>query len=681
MDLNASVSEIPFVGSYYLFKLKKVGVETIQDLLYHIPSRYENFSLQTNILSTQSGEKVTIKGQITSINLIFTKNGKRLVKAVISDGEGILDITWFNQTYLAKALPPGTWVSLSGKLEVTGSRRTMVSPVYEKISGVGFQVSDRDTIHTGRLVPVYPETSGLSSKWLRSRIANILPKVESQIEEYLPQNLLTGSLLVTLPEAIKMIHFPDNLKEAEIAKRRLAFDEFFKLQLKTLHRKQTWKTKKVAHILDVDQDKVLDFINSLPFSLTSSQVKAVKEILNDLGKPQAMNRLLEGDVGSGKTVVAAIACFIAHQNGFHSAIMAPTQILASQHYKTLQNILSPHGIKVGLIASGQNKKQKESQTGDVVVGTHALLHRAQVFKNVALVVIDEQHRFGVAQRALLSQRGTKAPHVLTMTATPIPRTVALTMYGDLDLSLLDELPRGRVKIKTWVVPPQKRDGAYKWIRERVKNTDEQAFIVCPIIEVSEKETMKSVKAASQEYETLKNKIFPDLKLALLHGRIKSQEKDKIMEEFKSGKTDILVATPVVEVGIDIPNATIMMIEASERFGLAQLHQLRGRVGRGNKQSYCLLMTDSRIPRVLSRLKALERNFSGAKLAEIDLETRGPGEIYGTNQSGFPELKVGDYSDLNLIKAAREAAEKILPQINKYPKIKKLLETKSEIAPN
>lgn len=683
MDLKSPVSEIPFVGPYYVFKLKKIGVETIEDLLYHVPTRYENFSLQTEILSTQSGEKVTIKGQVTDIKLIFTRTGKKLVKAWVSDGEGEVEITWFNQTYLSKALPRGTWVSLSGKLEIVGKRRTMVSPQYEKINqSTDLLPESTTTIHTGRLVPVYPETSGLSSKWLRSRVASLLPQILPQVEETLPQEVLKENVSLSLEEAIKKIHFPESFEEAEAARKRLSFGEFFKLQLNALNRKATWKTKKLAHVLEVDQEKILNFMTSLPFSLTQAQTKAVREIMSDLEKPSAMNRLLEGDVGSGKTVVAAIACYMAHINGFQSAIMAPTQILASQHYKTLQSILSPFGINISLVSGAKSSKEnKDHIDSHVLVGTHALLHRENLFDNVAVVVIDEQHRFGVAQRALLSQRGKKAPHVLTMTATPIPRTVALTMYGDLDLSILDEMPKGRIQIKTWVVPPQKRESTYKWIKDRVKGTDEQAFIVCPIIEESEKETMKSVKAASQEYERLKKEVFPDLKLSLLHGKIKGKEKDSIMDNFKSGKTDILVATPVVEVGIDIPNATIMMIEASERFGLAQLHQLRGRVGRGNKQSYCLLMTNSRIPRVLTRLKALERNFSGARLAEIDLEMRGPGDVYGTAQSGFPELKVGDYSDLELIKSAREAAEKVLPQIDKYPKLKKLIETRSEVAPN
>lgn len=693
MDLGTSVSNIPYVGPYFVQRLKKIGISTVGDLIYHFPNRYDDFSLLTHIQTAQSGEVVTIKGQVLSIKNIYTRYGKKIQTAVVSDGEREIDVTWFNQTYLPKSLPPGTWVSLSGKVQGTGSRRKFISPQYEKVpqslGGASFPpprwntFTPKDTIHTGRFVPIYPETSGLSSKWLRNKIANLLPHVLDEVEEYLPQSIIQKYSFLNLKDSISKIHFPKNLKEAERARKRLGFDEFFEIQLNTLYRKQNWKEKMSAHKFSINQEKLLQFIESLPFHLTQAQTQSIREILNDLEKPQAMNRLLEGDVGSGKTVVAAIACLVAVENSFQAIFMAPTQILASQHYKTLNTLLSSRGITVSLVTSGQNKKHKaqSKENVDILVGTHALLHNIN-FQKLGLVIIDEQHRFGVKQRALLAQsKDGKAPHILTMTATPIPRTVALTVYGDLDLSVLDEMPKGRINIKTWVVPQQKRDGAYKWIRESVKETDEQAFIVCPIIEESEKETMKSVKAASVEFERLKKEIFSDLKLELLHGRIKGKDKEMIMDNFKAGKIDILVATPVVEVGIDIPTATIMMIEASERFGLAQLHQLRGRVGRGAKQSYCLLMTDSKNSRVLQRLKALERNLSGFELAQLDLEMRGPGEIYGLSQSGFPELKVGDFADFELIKKARDTAEEIMPQINKYPKIKALLEKRYSILPN
>lgn len=671
MNLDSPIVEVPLIGPSYAKRLKNLGITTSRDLLYHFPHRYEDFSLVSDMALAQPGETVTIRGQIVIIKNIYTRTGKKIQSATVSDSRNSIEVTWFNQPFLVKTLPIGTWVSLSGKVGWFGRRRTMISPEYEK-------VGSSSTIHTGRLVPIYPETYGISSKWLRSRIARVLPQVLPEIEEFLPDTILKKNNLISLRGALQQIHFPENLEEDKKARRRLAFDEFFQIQLRSLSRKQDWKEKKLAHRLAVNQEKVMGFINNLPFTLTLAQKRAIREILQDIGKDQPMNRLLEGDVGSGKTVVAALACFVAYMNGFQSVIMAPTQILAMQHYHTLHTLLTPLGVTVGALAGSQKSKSKP----DVLVGTHALIQKSVNFENLALVVIDEQHRFGVAQRGILAQKnGNITPHVLTMTATPIPRTIALTMYGDLDLSILDEMPTGRIAIKTWVVPPQKREAAYGWIKKQVADTDQQAFIVCPIIEESDKETMKSVRAATVEFERLTKKVFPDLRLGLLHGRVKPSEKEEIMRKMKEGKIDILVATPVVEVGIDIPNATIMMVEGTERFGLAQLHQLRGRVGRSNKQSYCLLFTDARSPRVLSRLKALERTQLGARLAELDLRMRGPGEVYGTLQHGFPELKVGSFSDVELIKSAREAAEELVGKIKSYPNLEKLLKEKESIAPN
>lgn len=680
ISLSEHINTLSNVGPGSARKLEKLGIRTIKDLIFHFPHRYQDFALISDIALAQPGETVTLQGQIKQIKNIYTRYGKVLQQATLSDGTSTIDLTWFNQPYLVKNLPPGTWVSVSGKVSLFGRKRSLVAPEYEKTSGL-VQTPGNQAIHTGRLVPIYPETNGLSSKWIRAKIAGILPAVLNQTEEYLPDNIRRKNRLTRIEVALTKVHFPSSREDAEQARRRLAFDEFFRLQLFALWRKKKWKTTKPAISLKAEQKKVLEFIKSLPFTLTNGQSQAVREILHDISHPQSMNRLLEGDVGSGKTVVAALAAYVAWLNGYKTLLMTPTQILATQHFSTLKNTLAYLGIEVGLITSSQKSKSLNLHF-DVVVGTHALLHRVHVLDNVAFVIIDEQHRFGVAQRALLAQkRGKHAPHVLTMTATPIPRTVALTMYGDLDLSVINELPQGRRKIKTWVVPPQKRGAAYQWIRERVKETDEQAFIVCPLIDISEAETLKNVKAASAEFTRLAKEVFPDLRLGLLHGRMKSKEKNEAMQQFKEGKLDILVSTPVVEVGIDIPKATIMLIEASERFGLAQLHQLRGRVGRGEKQSYCLLFTEIRSRKVFSRLKALEKGLSGAQLAELDLKLRGPGEVYGTAQSGFPELKIGSYSDLALIKSAREAAGEILEKVEKYPKIAQLIKEKTAIAPN
>ena len=430
----------------------------------------------------------------------------------------------------------------------------------------------------------------------------------------------------------------------------------------------------------MNKREVSNFIDSLPFTLTNSQKRSVSEILKDLEGNIPMNRLLEGDVGSGKTVVASAAAFVAFANGHQTVVMVPTQILAQQHFSTLKEVFDPFKVRVTLVTSA-GVKGGPGKT-DVFVGTHALIHKRVEFDNVALVIIDEQHRFGVEQRAhLMTHSGKKsaAPHVLTMTATPIPRTVALTVYGDLDLSTLDELPKGRQKITTWLVPPQKREGAYGWISAQIRKQRVQAFIICPLIEESEKETMKQVKAATAEYEKLK-KVFSDLNLGLLHGRLKAKEKDEVMHDFKRGKTDVLVSTPVVEVGIDVANATIMVIETAERFGLAQLHQLRGRVGRGEKKSYCLLFTEIKSQKVLTRLNALKRSLSGFELAELDLRLRGPGEVFGTRQHGFLDLKIANWQDTELIKKAKAVADEAINNPKKFSKLLRVLKS-AKIAPN
>lgn len=694
MDLNSPVSIVPFVGPRFAKRLQRLNIKTVKDLLYHFPHRYQDYTLISKIAHVQPGETVTIQGQITSIKNIYTARGKKIQTAVVSDGEANIEAVWFNQPFLVRTLPAGANVSLSGKVDWFGKKRVLISPEYEKILNSKFSRKagqiPNSTVHTGRLVPVYPETSSISSKWLRSRIAAVLPHALAKIEEFLPEQIKKQNALLDIKTAIKNVHFPENMERVNTARERLAFDELFEINLLSLHRKKEWKSQKLSHRLNIDQEKVLRFINNLPFELTESQKRACREILKDLNKEEPMNRLFEGDVGSGKTVVAALACFVAHTNGYQSVIMAPTQILAQQHFNTLNTLLGPFGVRVGLLTgekrppagrSGKTLNAKRDNF-DVAIGTHSLIQKGVSFDNLAFIVIDEQHRFGVAQRALLAEKGQgRSPHILTMTATPIPRTIALTMYGDLDLSTLDEMPKGRVQIKTWVVPQQKREAAYSWIRERVKETDEQAFIVCPLIEESEKETMKSVRAASAEFERLSEKVFPDLRLGLLHGRIKNEEKNKVMEKFKKGELDILVATPVVEVGIDMPDATIMLVEAAERFGLAQLHQLRGRVGRGTKQSYCLLFTNSCSDRAAARLKALERTLSGAQLAELDLKMRGPGEVYGTMQHGFPELKIASFSDFELIKRARDAAEWVIDKLDSYPRLHELVHQKQSIAPN
>jgi ATP-dependent DNA helicase RecG len=669
LQLTDKISDLPRVGPVFAKKFQKLGVFNIDDLFYHVPTRYMDYSLVTTINKLHPEETATIHAKIVSITNIFSKRGIRMQIGSVEDstvppgGEASkIMVVWFNQPFLVRTLYPGRLVSLSGKVGFFNRKLCLSSPDYELLED-----EDSQTVHTGRFVPVYAETAGLSSKWIRRVILNTFDKIKTP--EFLPSSLLAAFHLAGERDAIEKVHFPKSLAEVEIGKRRLAFNELLELQLKSEYRKLNWSKTKVKNKITVNSLPVKRFIESLPFKLTPSQEKATDEILDDLKKDVPMNRLLEGDVGSGKTVIAAVGAFASFLNGYQSLIMAPTQILAEQHYQTLRKLFEKFNLRISLITS-VSKKIELGRT-DIFVGTHSLIKSKIDFDKVGFVVIDEQHRFGVEQRALLAKK-SGIPHILTMTATPIPRTVALTTYGDLDLSVLNEMPKGRQKVTTWVVPEEKRDGAYDWIKKEILENKSQAFIVCPLIEDSESETMTDIKSVTSEYTKLKS-IFLKLRLGLLHGRLKSKEKDQILSDFKNKKIDILVSTPVVEVGIDIPNATIMMIEAAERFGLAALHQLRGRVGRGAKQSYCLLFSNFHSGTAYSRLKAMEKTHSGFELAELDLKLRGPGEIFGTAQSGFPELKVASWNDFELIKAAKDTAADVIKNPKAYP----LLKTKFE----
>ncbi len=645
----------------YASRLEKLGIFKLEDLLFHIPFRYEDFSHIYKIADLKPGEIATVQGEIAEIENKYIKKWKTLQKAKIKDDTGILDLLWFNQPFIPKAINKGDILSVSGKVENDGYKTIIKSPDYEVIF-------NNKTIHTGRLVPIYPETRGVSSKWLRRQVYKLISELEN-IEEYLPENILSKNNLLNLKSAISEIHFPNSLENAQKAKERLAFNELLEMQLSSVVRKNTWSKKliKKPWAIETYKSKIDKLIKSLPFDLTSAQNNAITEILMDLQSNKAMNRLLEGDVGSGKTIVAAVAAYAAVLNDYQVAFMAPTEILANQHYQTLQKILDSLKIKIEL-ATGSTKKINPDF--DILVGTHKLVYNKVKFNNLGFIVIDEQQRFGVEQRSLLREKGDN-PHLLTMTATPIPRTVALTLYGDLDLSILDEMPKGRQQIKTWLVPPSKRNGAYKWIEEKVVKNKDQVFIVCPFIE--ESESMITVKAAAKEFERLKKEVFPKLRLGLLHGKLKAKEKDEILKNFKDHKLDILVSTPVVEVGIDIPNATIMVIEEAERFGLAQLHQLRGRVGRGVKESFCILFTSSKNPLTLKRLKSMEEIFSGAKLAELDLQLRGAGQMYGTMQHGATNLKVATFSDFDLIDKTKKIAEELFTQLDSLPKLKEKID--------
>jgi ATP-dependent DNA helicase RecG len=563
------------------------------------------------------------------------------------------------------------------------------SPIHEKISKNKIQKSS--LIHTARLVPVYPETEGLSSRWLRFILKPTLTALENKIVDPLPESVKKKYKLLDLKDGLKQIHFPDSEKMAQKAKERFSFEELFILSLVIL-KERLALAKEKAVIIPLNLEAAQRFVKSLPFQLTNAQKKSAWQILKDLERHRPMNRLLEGDVGSGKTIVAVMAALNVILAGHQVAFMVPTEILAYQHFGQIVQLLKSFKLKIGLLTSQEakinSKKLKREELLDklmkgkvnILIGTHALIQSGVKFKNLALVILDEQHRFGVKQRAKLCSQSELVPHLLSMTATPIPRTLSLTAYGDLDLSLIDEMPKNRKKTITKIITPLERKSAYQFIKKEV-NSGRQIFVICPRIEPSlnkeEQNTWTDVKAVKEEYAKLSEKVFPDFKTAMLHGKMKSQEKEKIMKGFKEKKIDILVSTSVIEVGIDIPNATVMMIEGADKFGLAQLHQFRGRVGRGQHQSYCLLFTDSSTQTTNQRLKALISCQNGFELAEKDLEIRGPGDLSGSRQWGIPDLSMASLKDLALVEKTRDAAKDLLledPSLKKYPLLQKELKS-------
>ncbi len=701
MNLFSSIEQIPRIGPVYQKRLKKLGIKTLKDLLYHFPSRYQDLSKIIPISEVKLGETVTITGKILDTKSTRTwKKKMSIVEALVEDKSGAIKITWFNQPYLPNYLKRGLFFLFSGKVGLSKNHLYLSNPVYERIDELQ-NVDTKKLTHAGRLVAIYPETQGLSSRFFRYFIKKILIYMGREISDSLPSETRKNQGLLEINKALWEIHFPQNEKLAEEAKRRFAFEEIFLIQTWALLERIRLKKEKSLK-LEINLPLVQKFIKSLPYKLTDAQRKSTWQILKDLERPYPMNRLLEGDVGSGKTIVAAIAALNCVSQKGQVAIMAPTEILAKQHFKEISRLLQNLKFSIAFLTGKEDKISSKKLKGevleisrqkllekagkgeiDILIGTHALISSSAknsyggqsknkvIFKNLALAVVDEQHRFGVEQRARLTKSKT-IPHLLSMTATPIPRTLALTIYSDLDLSLLDELPRGRKKIISKIVSPAERPRIFEFIREEAKE-GRQTFVICPLIEESEK---LQVKAATKEYEKLSQKIFPDLKVGLLHGRMKPKEKEKIMKSFKSGKLDILVSTSVVEVGIDIPNATIMMVEGADRFGLAQLHQLRGRVGRSVFQSYCFLFTDSSSRKTHQRLKALIEAEDGFKLSEKDLEIRGPGDLSGKRQWGLPDLAMASLSDLTLIEATKKEAVAILEkdiQLKKHPLLQERIE--------
>jgi len=662
VDLSSPITELKGVGEELAKKLAILGVHTVGDLVDNFPRRYEDYSQITSTAQLRPGP-VTVQAKIGQVKGRYVRRGLHITEAIASDESGSVRLIWFNQPYRAGAIKPGAEYFIAGEYQLGRGRFAIMNPSAELVSDF--------PINTARIIPIYRETKGIKSSQIRKLVREALVQVKD-LPEHLPDWLLKQQKLVVYARAVTEMHFPSGIKALAIAKKRLGFEEIFQLTLAALLNKQAL-TKDKGLAIPFKEELARDFVAKLPFKLTDAQRKVIWRIYQDIAKTQPMNRLVEGDVGSGKTVVAAMAALMAMEQGYQVAFMAPTEILARQHADTLLNLLSNvgYGDQVSLLIGGLKPAakalgHKKIASGEIrlIVGTHALISEKVDMHKLGLIIIDEQHRFGVEQRKKLQAKAGHMPHVLHMTATPIPRSLALTLYGELDISVLDEMPPGRQAIKTKICSPNSRKALYEQIDKELA-AGRQMFVVCPLITDTELSKGLSVE---EVYEKLSEHDFKHRKVALLHGQMKSAEKDQVMQGFLAKKYDILVSTTVIEVGVDVPNATIMLIEGAERFGLAQIHQLRGRVGRGAHQSYCFLMlSDSKAPS--QRLRALESITDGFKLAQIDLDLRGPGAIYGTMQHGALDLRVAELSDTKLIAAARGAAQDFIEKkesLKKYP---------------
>ena len=653
---NSPVTEIRMVGDHYASLLERLNILTVKDLLFHIPSKYQDTS---NILTVEEFLKVgdgTFLCEFKNVKTIHTRTHKVFTKATAFDKTEKIEILWFNQPYLEKTLKEDITYLLDGKTTIKKGKTVLYSPKYEIYKG---EIDKQ--VHLGKLTSIYPETKGVSSKWIRHKLSILRKDISKLIKDPFDDSLISEMKLLPLNQAIEDIHFPKDLKNIEIARKRLAFDEMLIIAFK-IEEGIKKKEKRKASKQGLYQNKIAQFISSLPYELTDDQKKSYKKILSDLTRPFPMNRLLNGDVGSGKTVVAAIAILNTILNKKSAILMAPTTVLAQQHYDTFQSLFKNFKIPIELCIS-ENKKPLKSKSR-LIIGTHAILYKEEL-PNIGLLIIDEQHRFGVSQRKKLKMKKKESPHFLSMTATPIPRSLTKSIYGEIDISLIKEIPKNRIPIETYHTPYKKRLDCFQWISKKVKENNGQVFLVYPLIEESSKISAKSV---IKEFEELNKGIFRDLKLVFLHGRMKNSEKNKMLTDFREKKYDILISTSVIEVGLDIPNATIMVIENAERFGLAQLHQLRGRVGRGTKQSYCFtILGEESSEETTDRLKYFAKHNSGFDVAEYDLRRRGPGEVYGLIQSGIPQFKVARLDDFKLLNTARKVAKDILKKDNSYIK--------------
>ncbi len=666
VGLDAPLTVLRGIGPKQAENLQRLDLRTMRDALNFFPRRYVDYSELKTINRLEYGEEVTIVAQVWDTGIKRIRGGRSvMITSVLSDGTGTIEVTWFNQPWLVNKLTPGRQVQVAGRVDQYLGRLTLQNPVFEDI--------DRDSLHTGRIVPVYPLTKDVTANAMRRWMYEVVGYTAPRVTDSLPESIRSRAKLMPYSDALLQIHFPDSQEQLASARKRLAFDEMLLLQLGVQRQRAEWKSE-AAQSLVVFDETLGARVGSLPYVLTGAQQRAVTDVRADMARPAPMNRLLQGDVGSGKTVVAALAMAIAVSAGAQAALMAPTAILAEQHYQNITKLLAPRQTSSAsetpgvsnvalLLGATPDSEKREIYDGlrdgsiKIVVGTQALIQEKVEFANLGLVVVDEQHRFGVAQRARLRSKGGN-PHVLVMTATPIPRTLALTLYGDLDLSIIDEMPPGRLPIDTRILYIDERERAYAFLRKQVQD-GRQAYVICPLVEESEKVEAKS---AVEEYERLQTQVFSDLRLGLLHGRMKADEKDAVMAAFRDGEIQVLVSTSVVEVGVDMPNASTVLVEGANRFGLSQLHQFRGRVGRGAYQSYCLLASDlgsAAKDESNARLKAMEQTQDGFVLAEKDLEIRGPGEFLGTRQSGFGDLRLAKLTDLPMIDLARREAAALL----------------------